>query len=109
MSRLEDGDPERTKWKIYEAVGVLVSGRGNLRERICTAYLHHMNALNLPTIPWPDLQKKYEGIRHDLDPWISIAYLPEIGHNDDLMSISNRMLDLYSDVLTRLVELKRLT
>lgn len=85
--------------KCFNAISILASGSGGLRERLRDAWFDSLIRLQGHPIPWPELREKFDDIGERLTPEISAG--PEAVHrmhDDDLRKIASDILSLYDSV-----------
>ena len=101
-----NGDAGRMHKLTEEAVSILATGPGSLRERLSQAYFKLFELSGLPISPWDDLQEKYEQIHALMQKWIPADAMDGISYNDELSKIADKILGLFVAVNERVTQLR---
>ena len=62
--------------KTFMAVRSLAVGTGSIAERINDAWMPGLSMLGVHRMPWPDLQERWEALRHRIAQPGATAYRP---------------------------------
>ena len=91
-------EPTAALKRLYAAVLVLASEEGSIEERLRTAYLNHLHAMPVDTLP-ERLRGEWRLIEAELGQMYSAETPPERLEHDKAVDVAQRILLVYDSLI----------